>query len=373
MRWPTDPTFWKRLGITAAVLAAYYLGMNVPMPGIDPGKLAQLAQSTDVSAIGRLSVVALGVMPLINALLLLEVLKLAAPGVRQWELASFRNRDRMFVMAICGALVMALLQATGFVSALEEVQGLVAEPGSTFRAVATTSMVAGSALVILFAIVIDRVGLGCGLWLLFLTPAIAELPGKLIAIAYVHGQGDYGSDLILLSAVYTVLGLAGVVGIVLAARAATATVATCVWTPFVATAVLTPALFMGGWLATFNSDWAVAFATPGHITWYLALALAALTTVWLYARSYAQAGEASPVNVAPIAGILAAILVGAPLLETTLNVVLPFGSAVLIVAAAVAATLLVRWGIVSAALELPPEDAPETTEQSADQSSGANR
>jgi hypothetical protein len=332
MQWPTEPTFWKRLGVTAAVLAAYYLGMNVPLPGIDPGKLA-------------------------------------APGVRRWELASLRNRDRMFLIAICGALVMALLQATGIVSALQDVQGLVAEPGSEFRAVATTSMLAGAALAILFAIVIDRAGLGCGLWLVFLTPAVAELPGKLIAIAYVNGQGDYGSDLILLSAVYTVLGLAGVAGIVLAARAETATVATCIWTPFVATAALTPALFMGGWLATLDSDWAVAFATPGHITWYAAMAVATLTTVWVYTRSYAQAGEPNPVRVAPIAGVLAAILIGAPLLESTLGVVLPFGSAQLIVAATVATTLLIRWEIVRPAPETQIEDAPEIS----DQSSGPNK
>jgi preprotein translocase subunit SecY len=326
------------------VLGAYYLGTNVPLPGIDAGALKQLTQTTDASALSRISIFSLGVMPLINTLLLLEVLKLVAPSVRRWEMASPRNRDRMSVIVIGVTLAMALLQAGGVVTALEGVTGLVAEPGSAFRAVAIATLIAGTALAMLFATLIDRSGLGYGLWLVFLVPAFGALPRTLAGIAVLNGQGQYGSDLILLTAIYSVLGIAGVVGIVLSARASAATVATCIWTPFVATAVLTPALFISGWIATLDADWAVAFATPGHITWYLALAAAVAITVWLYRRSYASVGEVIPVPLAPIAGTLAAILIGAPMLETTLGALLPLGSAQLIVAAAVAAALLIRWG-----------------------------
>jgi preprotein translocase subunit SecY len=367
MQWPTHPMFAKRLGITAAVLGAYCIGTNVPLPGLDTGVLAQLAHSPDASALSRLSIFSLGVMPLINTLLLLEVLKLVAPGFRQWELASFRNRDRLSIIVIGIALVMALLQAGGIVSALEDVTGLVPEGGSTFRAVAIATMIAGTALAMLFATVIDRAGLGCGIWLVFLTPGVAELPRTLAGIAVVNGQGGYGSDLILLTGVYSLLAIAGVVGIVLAARASAATVSTCIWTPFVATAVLTPAMFMAGWLATVDADWAVAFATPGHITWYLALALAVVGTVWLYRRSYAKAGEASAIAAAPIAATLAAILVTAPILETTLGAILPLGSAQLIVAATVAATLLVRWGFVVVGSETPVDEDVPPADPSTDQ------
>lgn len=363
MQWPRDETFWKRLGVTAAVLGAYYLGTNVPLPGIDAGALKQLAQTTDASALARLSVLSLGVMPLINTLLLLELLKLVAPGVRRWELASPRNRDRLSLIVIGVALVMALLQAGGIVTALEDVTGIVAEPGSAFRAVAIATLIAGTALAMLFATVIDRAGLGYGLWLVFLVPAFGELPRTLAGIGVLNGQGQYGSDLIVITAVYSVLAIAGVVSIVLSARASAATVATCIWTPFVATAVLTPALFMSGWLTTLDSDWAVAFATPGHITWYLALAVVVAGTVWLYRRSYASVGEAIPVPLAPIAGTLAAILIGAPMLETSLGVLLPLGSAQLIVAATVAAALLIRWGCVDPdTAQAPAETGEEPTD-----------
>lgn len=349
-----NTAFWSRLGITLAVLAAYYLGTNVPLPGLDAAQVGDLAQSSGIWGLKRLSIFSLGIMPLINALILLEILKLFVPDVRRWEHASPRNRDRLALVAVGLALIMGLIQGAGIASALEDVAGLVVQPGTVFRATCIATLLAGTATAIAFTGLIDRIGVGCGLWLVFLTPALAAMPSTLAQLAVLTAQGRYTSDAILFSGVYSALAIAAVIGIVLAARASRATVETCTWTPFVAGALATMPLIAVGWFATSSIDGAVGLALPGQPLWYAGLTISVVVTVWLYARSFARAGEANPVSPAPVAASLAAILIAGALLESQLGVLLPLRSTELIVVAAVASTLLIRWGFIA--------DQPETAQ-----------
>ncbi|MFA5902099.1 MAG: hypothetical protein WC829_23655 [Hyphomicrobium sp.] len=354
----TDATMWKRAGITLAVLGAYYLGSNVPLPGLDTEKLAQLARSTGPSALARVSIFSLGVMPLLSALVLLEIVKLFAPGVRLWERASWRHRDRMWLIATGLALAMALVQGAGIALALEDVSGIVHEPGTTFRATTIATLLAGTAVAIAFVGVIDRAGLGSGLWLLFLTPALASLPGTVATLAHLNARGEYTTGAVVLSALYAALSIAAVAGIVLAAKGARATVATCLWTPFVAHALMMVPVLAVGWIATSNVDGAVPFAAIGPFAWYLTLGACVVLATWLCGRSYARAGETSPVAVAPIAASLAAIVIAGAILEHQLGLVLALSSAQLIVAATVAAMILMRWGYIGSAAMLPEDSEP---------------
>lgn len=351
-------TFAGRVGVTLAVLAAYYLAGNIPLPGLEPEKIAELTRSGGVAALARLSIFSLGIMPLINALILVEVAKLAMPSLRKWEMAGFRNRDRMSLIVVVLALVLAAFQGLGVTTALESFSGLVAEPGAQFRWVSVATLTAGAAVAIGFAGLIDRIGVGSGLWLIFLAPALAALPGMFASIAYATSQGEYGSEALLLSVVYSGLAIAAVASIVLAARAARATVETCVWTPFVAGAFLTVSLLALGLMATFNIDQAVLLFPPGSVLWSLGLVAAVGVTVALYAHSFALAGEVSPVDPVPVAACLAAILVAAPLLQSHFGVVLPLDSTQLIILGAVGTTLLIRWGFVEPGKDSPREDTP---------------
>ncbi len=370
-----EMTFAGRAGVTLLVLGAYYLASNIPVPGLEPAKIPELTRSGGVIALARLSIFSLGVMPLINALILVEVAKLAMPSLRQWERASFRNADRLSVIVVVLALVLAAFQALGVTTALEMVSGLVAEPGTQFRVVSVATLVAGAAIAIGFAGLIDRIGLGSGLWLIFLAPALAALPSLFATIALANSQGAYASGALLLSVIYSGLAIAAVASIVLAARAARATVETCVWTPFVAGAFITVSLLALGLIATANIDQAVLLFPPGSVLWSLGLVAAVGLTVALYTHSFALAGEVSPVDPVPVAACLAAILVAAPLLETHFGVVLPLESTQLIVLGAVGTTLLIRWGFIEPGKDSPREEAPADEDQHGDedQSSGPNR
>lgn len=183
-----DSVFYRRLAVTLAALAVFRLGSYLPVPGLAPEVVAEAARGGG-GAIGRLSLFALGIMPLLNALILTELLKLAAPSVRRWEQAP-RNAGA-FRYAVLGlALLLALAQGLGVARALEGVTGLVPEPGLSFQLVCTMTFVAGAALVMALAAVIDRAGLGSGMWLLFLVPTLVELPQNLATISLLYNPAS---------------------------------------------------------------------------------------------------------------------------------------------------------------------------------------
>ena len=78
------PDTLQRVGVTAAVLTISLLLTYVPAPGLSPGAIERLATATGDSAsiaVSRLSIVALGLSPILSALIAGEVLKLAAPSL----------------------------------------------------------------------------------------------------------------------------------------------------------------------------------------------------------------------------------------------------------------------------------------------------
>jgi preprotein translocase subunit SecY len=341
-----NPMFWSRAGTTLIVLGIYCLGTNVPLPGLDPEKVSTVLGSSGPAAIDRLSILSLGVMPLLNALILIEIVKLIAPGLRTWELATPGNRQRMDYVVIGLTLFMALLQAAGLASGLEEVSGLVSEPGTAFRAICVATLLGSTALVIAFVTLIDRAGLGSGLWLLFLTPALAALPRTLAQLAVLHERGEYSSNAILLGIAFTALAIAAIASIVLAARAAPATVATCIWTPIIANTGVTLLLLIDLWLVTQSADASAALTSPGTLFWSIALVPAVALVAWIYVRTVRPGGQPSPIPAAPIAASIAAILVAGSMLERQFGVVLPLNATQLIILAAVATTILVEWGFI---------------------------
>ena len=332
--------FTRRLAITAALLAVYRFGAQIPLPGIDSEALAQLGGT----AVERISIFALGITPFITILILAELLKVLAPGVRRWEQAEPRNRTRLNRIVFGLALLAAAAQASGLALALEDVRSLVDEPGTQFRLTCIATLVGGVAIVIWLADQITRHGLGCGVWLVFLTPWLAEVPSRIAALAMSWPSwGPAVSVQLLIGGTLAVLVLAAIVGLIRAGGTSLEMAATCLWSVLLADAawpwllLAIAALLGGGSLA------GLAWLGPGHPLALLALAgLVALFT-HLYLRSQRMAGVASFSAIAPalVAVALAAIALADMVLATQLGFVPLAGHLILV--AVVALSLLAQW------------------------------
>lgn len=355
-----DRAFYWRFAVTATALIAYRLGCHLPVPGLAPEAVTEVFR-VGGAAVGRFSIFALGITPLLSVLIIAEALKIVTPAVRHWENASPRNRNR-FQLAVIGlALFMAALQGAGIAGGLEDISGLVPEPATYFRIACIATLVAGAALVIALAAVIDRAGLGSGLWLIFLAPTLAELPQNMATIATLYEEGQYPLAGIVRAALFTAFAVAGVASIVLAARGSETVAAACVWPLLIAYTVLSWLLIGVGLAITGGKiEEAVFLISPGSPIRHLTLAGLVILIAWLYVRSNILAGWPMAVPAAPIAVMLATIaLAGEMLTSPLLSTALPLGSVYLVVVAVVATTMLLDWGFIGGG-EPPGEDKSES-------------
>ncbi|AHB50225.1 hypothetical protein W911_11635 [Hyphomicrobium nitrativorans NL23] len=172
---PADrSTLLRRIAVTLLALAVFRIGQWIPLPGLD---LAALGGSR------MTSIMALGITPLLTALILAESAMCASPRLRRWA-ATPAGNARLWRAAIVVALVLASLQSYGVASSLGAIPGLIVSPGWQFHAGAITSFLGATLIVVLLASWITARGIGYGLWVLFgaiqaeafLQPLLAQLP-----------------------------------------------------------------------------------------------------------------------------------------------------------------------------------------------------
>lgn len=346
--------FLQRLAITAGVLFVYRLGCHIPVPGLSAPTVAQVF-GTGGTAVERISVFALGIAPLVGILIIAELLKTLVPGFRRWENARPHNAAWLRGALIALALLAAAVQAAGVAGALENVTGLVDEPGTFFRAACTATLVAGTALIIVLARVITRDGLGSGLWLIFLAPALAELPVYMGALFALYEKHEYPLLGIIFSWAFMAVAIAAVVSLLLAGRRSAMVGAACIWPMLIAYAALAWVLVAIGLIVSGGDIEAVtaSLAAPSMIH-HLALVAVVGLAVALYARSNRLAGTPLPMSALLIGAVLAAIALAADVLPTR-GVLIPLGSAQLVIAAVVATGILSDWGMIGrAAASEPP-------------------
>ncbi|MCC6776612.1 MAG: hypothetical protein IT537_08250 [Hyphomicrobiales bacterium] len=178
------PDLVRRIGITLAALAIYRAGGWIPLPGVDTLQLHQSAGSgLSGAAAAVTSIMALGVTPLLTALLLAEAAMSLSPDLRRWG-STPPGRTHLGRGVVIGALLLAALQAYGIAAALEAMPGIVMHPGTEFRAGVITSLVGATGLVVWLAHWITRSGIGHGFWVLlaaahinsFIDPILRQLP-----------------------------------------------------------------------------------------------------------------------------------------------------------------------------------------------------
>src|SRR5262245_55787497 len=213
------PELMTRIAVTLGVLAVYRLGTHLPLAGIDQTALANLLAGIDQAALAnlgsaftaeRVSIFALGVTPIISALLVVEVVRLASERFNDWADAA-PNARRVDHYVLIGSLLLAALQGYGIATELERAKNVVDEPGPQFQVNVVATFVASTALLVWLAALLSRHGVGSGFWILLLTPYLTGLPGLALSVnEFVH------------SGVMSEVGLVGGLAYVLVALATVA-------------------------------------------------------------------------------------------------------------------------------------------------------
>ncbi len=180
----------RRLLFVLGALIVYRLGAHIPVPGIDPDRLAELFQTQaggilgvfnlfSGGALSRFTIFALGIMPYISASIIMQLVTVAVPSMEQLKKEGEAGRRKITQYTRYGTLVLALAQGIGISIALETQAGLVLDPGLMFRFVTVTTLVTGTMFLMWMGEQITERGIGNGISLIIFAGIVAGLPSAI--------------------------------------------------------------------------------------------------------------------------------------------------------------------------------------------------
>src|SRR5216683_235644 len=177
----------KRLTFLLLALVVFRIGAHIPVPGIDPIRLAELFQSQQGGILGlfnmfsggalsRFTIFALGIMPYISSSIIMQLMTAVSPQLEQLKKEGQAGQRKITQYTRYGTVFLALFQATGISIALESQAGLVIDPGLMFRFTTVVTLVTGTMFLMWLGEQITERGLGNGISIIIFAGIAAGLP-----------------------------------------------------------------------------------------------------------------------------------------------------------------------------------------------------
>ncbi|QLF93898.1 preprotein translocase subunit SecY [Pseudomonas sp. ABC1] len=191
---------WARLRFLFMAIIVYRIGAHIPVPGINPDRLAELFRQNEGTilslfnmfsggALERMSIFALGIMPYISASIIMQLMTAVSPQLEQLKKEGEAGRRKISQYTRYGTLVLAIVQAIGMSVGLAG-QGVAFSNDFGFYFVAITTFVAGAMFMMWLGEQITERGVGNGISMLIFAGIVAGLPGALGQSFESARQGD---------------------------------------------------------------------------------------------------------------------------------------------------------------------------------------
>lgn len=205
---------WARLRFVAIAIIVYRIGAHIPVPGINPDRLAALFdqnQGTILSlfnmfsggALERMSILALGIMPYISASIIMQLMTAVSPTLEALKKEGESGRRKINQYTRYGTVVLATVQALGMAVGLAN-QGVAFSVAFNFYFVAVVTLVAGAVFLMWLGEQVTERGIGNGISILIFAGIVAGLPGAIGQSFESARQGDLNILALLAIAVLAV-------------------------------------------------------------------------------------------------------------------------------------------------------------------------
>jgi preprotein translocase subunit SecY len=192
----------------------YRIGAHIPVPGINPDRLAALFdqnQGTILSlfnmfsggALERMSILALGIMPYISASIIMQLMTAVSPQLEQLKKEGEAGRRKINQYTRYGTVALATVQGLGMTVGLAN-QGVAFSTAFNFYFVAVITLVAGAVFLMWLGEQITERGIGNGISILIFAGIVAGLPGAIGQSFESARQGDLNILALLAIAVLAV-------------------------------------------------------------------------------------------------------------------------------------------------------------------------
>ncbi len=212
----------KRLWFTLGALLIYRLGTYIPLPGINPGALAELVQQNQTGilgmfnmfsggAVGRMAIFALNIMPYISASIIIQLMTTVSPTLEALKKEGESGRKQINQYTRYATVLLATLQGYGIARGLEGATSVVTNPGLFFQATTVITLVGGTMFVMWLGEQITARGVGNGISLIIFAGIAAELPSAIAGTLELGRTGALSAGIIIALGVMIVLVIAFIV------------------------------------------------------------------------------------------------------------------------------------------------------------------
>ncbi|HBY57101.1 MAG TPA: preprotein translocase subunit SecY [Candidatus Atribacteria bacterium] len=215
------PDLKKRLIFTASMIIVVRLGSHLPLPGIDKEAMANLFTQGGIlgffdlfagGALSRFSIFALGIMPYINASIIMSLLQSVVPILEQWSKEGEEGRNKITKITRYFTVVLAVVQAFGISFWLQNM-GVLMITGLSYRFLLVITLTAGTCFLMWLGEQITDFGIGNGISIIIFVGIIARIPTQIIKTIKLVSIGEIGLVALLGLLAIFVLVIGGVVAI----------------------------------------------------------------------------------------------------------------------------------------------------------------
>ena len=212
----------KRLWFTVGALIIYRLGTYLPLPGIDPGALADIfsQQSSGIlgmfdmfsgGALSRMTIFALNIMPYITASIIMQLMTAIVPSLEALKKDGESGRKMINQYTRYLTVLLATVQGYGIAMGLESASGVVNDPGLFFRVTTVVTLVGGTLFLMWLGEQITARGVGNGISLIIFAGIVANLPTAMAGTLELGRTGAISSLLIFVLLIMAVAVVAFIV------------------------------------------------------------------------------------------------------------------------------------------------------------------
>jgi preprotein translocase subunit SecY len=205
----------SRLLFVVIGILVYRLGAHIPVPGLDPQKLANFfneQQNTifglfnmfSGGALSRVTVFAIGIMPYISASIMIQLFTVIVPSLEQLKKEGESGRRKINQYTRYLTLVLSIFQSLGMARWLAG-QQIALQPDLAFYFTAVVTLVTGTMFLMWLGEQITEKGVGNGISLIIFSGIVASMPNAIASVLQQVKEGQMQALTLLLIAVIVVV------------------------------------------------------------------------------------------------------------------------------------------------------------------------
>lgn len=215
------PDLRKRLLFTLGMLVVVRLGSHLPLPGVDKEAMANLFSQGGIlgfmdlfagGALSRFSIFALGIMPYINASIIMNLLTAVVPALEQWAKEGEEGRAKITKITRYATVFLAIIQAFG-ISVWLQNMGVLMISGFGFRFLLLITLTAGTCFLMWLGEQITDFGIGNGISIIIFGGIIARIPSQIVQTLKLLQVGEIGIIPLVTLLLISIVVIGGVIAI----------------------------------------------------------------------------------------------------------------------------------------------------------------